>query len=286
MRKLAIVALLAIYATNAHSEYIYGISGNMAGTGHTWGMEIAPSNIRGLQINGVFYQYTPIKNKEDAMVVHVRNRLVDSDEYVFSSTDDWTGMRGGIPITKGFNIDNMPGELWGDGSIDIEGTGSIVDANVIYTFKYEVCLTPMADPACPGYAEAILAMMGATKIPPYDPLGDKNIQDVLNNKADLDEEDDEEQEDEDSEKLEKILSSVDDSVLSANTIAQNLLMFALTQTVSLNTYYDKKLEGGTYKETVVLNGGNLPDNKEGARAGLAQQLLHTKMVSMQYEPTE
>ena len=54
----------------------------------------------------------------------------------------------------------------------------------------------------------------------------------------------------------------------------------------MNPYYIKKLEGGTYKETVVLDGGNLPDNKKGARAGLAQQLLHTKMVGMQYKSKE
>jgi len=35
-----------------------------------------------------------------------------------------------------------------------------------------------------------------------------------------------------------------------------------------------------------LDGGNLPDNKKGARAGLAQQLLHTKMVGMQYKSKE
>jgi len=79
---------------------------------------------------------------------------------------------------------------------------------------------------------------------------------------------------------------VDDSVLSANVMAQNLLMFAMTNSITMNTYYDKKLAGGDYKETVVLDGGQLPDNKKGARAGLAQQLLHTKMVSMQYDPTE
>ena len=286
MKKLAVVALLALIATNAHGEYLYGISGNMAATGHTWGMNnIGPSNQRGMRINGVYYQYTPVKNTEDDMVVHVRNKRVGGG-YIFSSTDDWSGLPGGIPITKGFIIDNLPIELWGDGSIDVEGKGSVTNANVVYSYKYNNdCMTPMSDPSCPGYADAVLAMMSSTKIDAYDPMGDKNITDVMDEKADLEEEL-EKEEDTDSDKLEKILSSVDDSVLSANVLAQNLLMFAMTNSSNMNPYYDKKLAGGVYKETVVLDGGNLPDNKKGARAGLAQQLLHTKMVGMQYESTE
>jgi len=280
------VALLALIATNAHGEYLYGISGNMAATGHTWGMNnIGPSNQRGMRINGVYYQYTPVKNTEDDMVVHVRNKRVGGG-YIFSSTDDWSGLPGGIPITKGFIIDNLPIELWGDGSIDVEGKGSVTNANVVYSYKYNNdCMTPMSDPSCPGYADAVLAMMSSTKIEAYDPMGDENIANVMDEKADLEEES-EQEEDEDKDRLEKILSSVDDSVLSANVMAQNLLMFAMTNSITMNTYYDKKLAGGDYKETVVLDGGQLPDNKKGARAGLAQQLLHTKMVSMQYDPTE
>ena len=282
MKKLLIVCLLL--TNNAYGEYLYGITGNMAGTGHTWGMNIGPSNNRGLRINGVYYQYTPVKNTEDDMLVHIRNKRVGGG-YIFSETDDWSGLPGGIPITKGFSIDNSPIELWGDGSIDVEGNGSVVDANVIYSYKYNNdCLTPMSDPSCPGYTDAVLGMMGETTVEYYDPSGDKNISDVLDEKADLEE--DSEEEEEDKEMLEKILSSVDDSVLSANIVSQNLLMFALTNSVSMNTYYDKKLAGGTYKETVVLDGGNLPDNKKGARVGLAQQLLHTQLVNMQYEPKE
>ena len=281
-----VVALLAIYATSAHSEYLYGLTGNMAGTGHTWGMNIGPSGSQSLKINGVFYQYTPVKNTEDDMVVHVRNKRFGTNEYIFSSKDDWSGLQGGIPITRGFIIDNLPIELWGDGSIDIEGTGSVTDANVVYNYKYNNdCLTPMSDPSCSGYTDAVLSMMGKAKVDGYDPLGDENIANVMDEKVEL-EEDLEQDEDEGDDRLEKILSSVDDSVLSANVITQNLLMFAMSHSGNMNPYYDKKLVGGEYKETVVLNGGELPDNKKGARAGLAQQILHTKMVSMQYDPKE
>ena len=288
MRLILIALTAALVSSQVHSEYLYGITGNMAGTGHTWGMTtIGPSNNRGLRINGVYYQYTPVKNTEDDMIVYVRNRRIGSDGYIFESTDDWSGLPGGIPITKGFTMDNLPIELWGSGSIDVEGKGSVRDANVIYSYKYNNdCLTPMSDPACPGYTDAVLGMMNTTTIESYDSLGDKNITDVLDKKADLEEDPEEEESEEEKEMLEKILSSVDDSVLTANVISQNLLMFAMTNAVTMNTYYDKKLAGGTYKETVVLDGGQLPDNKKGARSGLAQQLLHTEMVDMQYKQEE
>jgi len=283
-----VVALIAIYATNAYSEYLYGISGNMAGTGHTWGMNIGPSGSQSLKINGVFYQYTPVKNTEDDMVVYVRNKRVGGG-YIFSSKDDWSGLPGGIPITKGFVIDNLPIELWGDGSIDVEGTGSVTDANVVYSYKYNNdCLTPMSDPSCSGYIDAVLSMMGESDVEAYDPLADENIADVIDEKAVLDE--DVQQEDEEKaeakDRLQRMLSGVNDSILYANVTSQNLLMFAMSRSNNLNPYYDKKLSGGIYKETVVLDGGQLPDNKKGARAGLAQQLLHTQMVNSQYEPKE
>ena len=281
MKKLLIVCLLL--ANNSYGEYLYGITGNMAGTGHTWGMSaIGPSNNRGLRINGVYYQYTPVKHTEDDMRVHVRNKRIGGG-YIFSETDDWSGLAGGIPITKGFTVDNLPIELWGDGSIDVEGTGSVIDANVVYSYKYNNdCLTPLSDPSCSGYMDAVLAMVDDYDATGYNPLDDENITGTLEEQAEADEIEEEEKEVEDTEVLERILSGVDTSILSSNIIAQDLLMFAMTRSVAIESYYDKKLVGGTYKETVVLSDGDLPDNKRGARVGLAQQLLHTEMVSMQY----
>ena len=281
MKKFLIVCLLL--ANNAYGEYLYGITGNMAGTGHTWGMSaIGPSNNRGLRINGVYYQYTPVKHTEDDMRVHVRNKRIGGG-YIFSETDDWSGLAGGIPITKGFTVDNLPIELWGDGSIDVEGTGSVIDANVVYSYKYNNdCLTPLSDPSCSGYMDAVLAMVDDYDATGYNPLDDENITGTLEEQAEADEIEEEEKEVEETEVLERILSGVDTSILSSNIIAQDLLMFAMTRSVAIESYYDKKLAGGTYKETVVLSDGDLPDNKRGARVGLAQQLLHTEMVSMQY----
>ena len=286
MKKLIISCMFLALPFNAHSEYLYGITGNMAGAGHTWGMSnIGPSSNRGLRINGVYYQYTPVKNTEDDMLVHVRNKRIGGG-YIFSETDDWSGLPGGIPITKGFTVDNLPIELWGDGSISVEGTGSVTDANVVYSYKYNNdCLSPLSDPSCPGYMDAVLAMADDYDATGYNPLDDKNITSTLEEQAEADKIE-EEEEREDSGKLERILSSVDNSILASNILAQDLLMSAMTRSVAIDPYYEKKLSGGEYKEKIVLIGGELPDNKRGARVNLSQQLLHTEMVGMQYNQKE
>ena len=50
-----------------------------------------------------------------------------------------------------------------------------------------------------------------------------------------------------------------------------------------NTYLTATIPGGQYKETIVLVDAKLPENKAGLRNGLAQQILHEKMVSQQYK---
>jgi hypothetical protein len=47
-------------------------------------------------------------------------------------------------------------------------------------------------------------------------------------------------------------------------------------------YYDF-LDGGVYLETIKLNGGEIQDNMQGRRANYAQELLHEKMINLQYE---
>ena len=238
-----------------------------------------------LSVNAVSYQYTPIKVKEDAMKVHVQNEDAVNGGYIFRETDDWSGRQGGTPISKVIGVANVPQELWGTGSIEVEGTGSVIDTSVIYSYKFDdSCITPLSDPSCPGYNAALMSTIN--KIPVaevYDALGDENVKDVLDDKADLDEEELEEKEEEEEEiDLESILSEIDISVMSAQTVAQNHLLKAMTLSVNVESYYAKQIQGGVYKETLSLEDKKLPDNKRGARLGLAQQQKHNEMVEMQY----
>ena len=60
---------------------------------------------------------------------------------------------------------------------------------------------------------------------------------------------------------------------------------ALTSRVLPTNYY-YGLEGREYFDTVVLDGGDIPDNATARRNNLAQQLLHQQMVDSQYESSQ
>ena len=285
---MALVALF--WACYSLSDYVYGTTGNAANTGLTWGMPDLFPESNSLSINGVFYQYTPVKNKADDMLVHVQNKKVDGSGYIFRETDDWSGRTGGIPINKVIGVANVPQELWGDGSIEIEGTGTVADASVVYSYKYDnTCATPLSAPSCPGYAAAILKTLPTQTTEVYNALEDTNVKDVLDDKTELAEnekESEEEEADEDNDRLEKALSAVDNNVLLANAVAQAQMMDALALAINIDSYYLKDLEGGVYEETQTLSSEQMPDNKKGARVGLAQQVKHNQMVDMQYKTGE
>jgi hypothetical protein len=280
MRYLAVLALV-FSGSYSYSEFEYGTTNNAADNRLNWVMKNVLPDASNLSVNGVFYQYTPVKVKEDAMKVHVQNENALGSGYIFRETDDWTNQVGGIPINKVVGVANIPEDAWGDGSIEVEGTGSVIDTSVIYSYQYDnTCANPIDDPTCPGYNDAIQSVLNSISEPvPYDTTNDVKL--VLDEKVELEEEVDEEEQDED--RLEKALSAVDVGVLDANTIAQDNLLLSLTAGISVQSYYDKRIQGGVYEDTVDMSTVQMPDNKSGARVSLAQQIKHNEMVDMQYK---
>jgi hypothetical protein len=47
-------------------------------------------------------------------------------------------------------------------------------------------------------------------------------------------------------------------------------------------YYNAKINGGEYNDVHKLEDKQMPDNKMALRNTLAQQILHEKMIEMQY----
>ena len=277
MRYLAVLALV-FSGSYSYSEFEYGTTNNVADNRLNWVMKNVLPDASNLSVNGVFYQYTPVKVKEDAMKVHVQNENALGSGYIFRETDDWTNQVGGIPINKVVGVANIPEAAWGDGSIEVEGTGSVIDTRVIYSYQYDnTCANPIDDPTCPGYNDAIQSVLNSISEPvPYDTTSDVKL--VLDEKVEL-----EEEEEQDEDRLEKALSAVDVGVLDANTIAQDNLLLSLTAGVSVQSYYDKRIQGGVYEDTVDMSTVQMPDNKSGARVSLAQQIKHNEMVDMQYK---
>lgn len=287
LKRLLLSVALASYPCYSYSESIqpyFGTTGNAAEAGHRWVMENVLPEPPGLDINGVFYSYTPDKLTEDEFKVTVGN------ENVWSDTEDWTGTPGGIEVRKVIGLPDVPREAFGDGYIETEGTGTVNDAMVVYSYKVDPCFDPQFDPNCPGYEAPVPPPPPEIEI--YDALDDEyvNLSDeerslIDENEEQLDKEKEEEEEEAEERKrkyrLEKAMSAVDASALFAENQRIEQMNAAQQAVVDLS-YVSATIPGGTYKENVKLIDNKIDDNKNGLRNGLAQQILHEEMISMQY----
>lgn len=285
-RLLPLVALV-FWPCYSYSESIspyFGITGNAAIGGHTWNMDNVFPEPPGLEVNGVFYSYTPDKLAEDEFKVTVGN------EGVWSDTEDWTGTPGGIEVRKVIGLPNVPREAWGDGYIITEGDGTIDDATVIYSYKVDPCFDPQFDPNCPGYVAPVPVIIEIDPDSIYDATEDEAVVEATEEtdedqyKEDKVVEIDEEEEEENRElRLEKALAAANDTELYAQSFAQSQILLQINSAINITSYIAADIPGGNYKENVQLIDTKIDDNKQGLRNGLAQQILHEEMVNMQYQ---
>ena len=302
-KKLLLSVVLVFWAHYSYSESItpyYGTTPNAAAGGNSWSMgDVLPPDIPGLDIDIVIYNYTINKETEDSVNVHVQNENALGTGYIFRETDEWKpGSLGGTQINKVVPvIPNIPRAAWGDGSIEVEGNGSVSDPNVVYNYRVDPCFDPQFDPNCPGYKTPTVEIPTIDLTTLYNATEDENVD--LDRNVDLktleddDEEKDEKSEDELKEeeeeeetdremRLEKALAEVDNSAIFAQAFAQSKMLESVNAATNLNSYYSTNIPGGIYKENVVLMDTQLPNSERGLRNGLAQQLLHERMVDSQY----
>ena len=268
----------------SYSEEVYGTTNNAAAFGLNWVMtNILPAQA-GLEVNGLVYQYTAVKDPETGMIVYVQNEYADGSGYIFRNADDWTGLPGNT-IRKKFVFPNLNAELWGPGSIEVDGEGKVEDASVVYSYRYDTCFDPQSDPSCPGYEETV----EVPEIPIYDPLQDQLVQEDMERKARIQEEEAEQERQRRREQwavsnaLEDLLGDGDNPEL-IDPVAEAMALALTSRTLPVNYY--NPLFGGEYLDAVVLEGGDIPDNSTARRNNLAQQLLHQQMVDSQYESKE
>lgn len=248
-----------------------------------WVMENVLPKQAGLSVNTVIYRYRTEKNPEDDMLVHVQNENAQGPGYIFRSTDDWSGIPGNT-INKAVPVADIPRELWGLGSIEVEGEGEVKDPFVAYAYKYDPCFDPQSDPSCPGWIDPNIPT-GEVEV--VDPLDDDLIQRELDRKAIMDDEDEEERqrqkfaEDEEGEddRLEKLLGIENGTELAG---ASQLLFVNLEALVNVPQSYLVALPSTEYRETVELQDAKLPSNPRAARVNYAQDKLHNDLVELQY----
>lgn len=260
------------------------MSGNAATDGLSWVMTNILPEYTGLAVNGVVYQYTTVKNPEDDMVVYVYNENAEGDGYIFRETNDWSGQPQNT-IRRLVPIGYVPRDEWGRGGIDVDGNGEVVDASVIYTYRYDdTCVVdPQAKPSCPGYVKPEVP-----DPPEYDDSYDA-MQDEMDRQQTFQDENQEREDFErmkDKEKKKTRLSALEallgNLVLNDLQGASNALHAQLISLNYLTPAYDRFLPDPGYDETIVLEDAELPDN-DRVRRNFAQDRLHQEMVNSQYE---
>jgi len=292
LKKLLLMGVLVFWPSYCYSESIqpyFGTTPNAAAGGNTWIMNNVLPTPPGLDINGVIYNYTIQKDVNDSAKVHVQNENVNGTGYIFRETDEWqAGSLGGTEIRKVVPvIPNLARELWGNGSIEVEGNATVEDPNVVYMYKVDPCYDPQFDPNCPGYKVQIPEI----EIVDIDSIYSSNSEtiEIATTETDYDiyEEDEllePEEEDEEKEKmrLEAALSAVDNSEMFANAFAQAQILISMNMAIQMNSYYAANIQGGVYNDSLTLVDKKIEDNKQGLRNGFAQQLLHEQMIQEQY----
>ena len=223
------------------------------------------------EVNSVVYRYTTDKEAEADMSVSVFNKHIDGG-YIYNQTDDWSGLPSGT-IQRYIPLDNISSTLFGNGGITTEGDGTVKDATVIYNYRlkqtYPIEEVPLYIPDIQPDIEL------------YNALEDDA---VSSSEADVAYSDEEEGEDTkpDKDRLRRALRAADAAIGNAMAASQDMMMQAMAAATNVDVYYAATIKGGVYTETTELLDTQLPDSKRGLRNGLAQQILHTKMVDEQY----
>ena len=242
----------------------------------------------GLEVTNVLYRYRAVKDPASDMVVYVQNEDTAGDGYIFRAADDWSGLPPNT-IVKNVPLQNILGNRFGDGSILVEGDGSVEDATVLYSYRFDPCFNPQVSPNCEGFIPEI------PEVPEVaDPLDDDYVQDEIDRKAMMADEDEEQEDRErtkegseegpEQETLEQMLGIAMESALAATDNATSAALDAMN---TLPVSYTAPLPTSKYEETVTLkdNGAIARSllSSRGRRMSYAQDKLHNELVQSQFK---
>ena len=280
------VVLLLLSCSSSVHAYTFGYTPNVAISGLEWTMTptyLGANGIGGMDVSGVTYKYTPIKNKNDDYVVTLENDKVGGG-YVFQDVQDWSQREGGIEVRRTIALPYTPIAIFGDGRLKQEGTGSIEGADVRYIYRFDHCFDPQSDPNCPGYKKPPPPPL--PEIPDYDALQDESVA-IAQKETDRklskeDQAEKEEDEEEDEESLEFMLTDVENAIAMANEIAQSVILQQLNNVTNLTNYYVSTIPDNYYPDAVALQGGTIVDNRRALRS-LSQDARMNEMIEEQYK---
>tara|TARA_R110000803_G_scaffold166187_1_gene229527 strand:- start:177 stop:935 length:759 start_codon:yes stop_codon:yes gene_type:complete len=242
----------------------------------------------GLTVEGIFHRYTLTKDATKDSTVSITNKKINGDGYIYEYIDDWNKIPGGTKVT----YDAVPstlGNLFGNGEIKVTGDGSLSDVTILYHYKFDPCHTPLSDPTCPDFQSALYQylldnnLLDAPNV--EDPFYNQWVQIQLDEQAETEKQEAVEvQEEEENEELsvEEILSVAGAAEKIADPMQQLNMMQQIAAIGKLELYYNTVIDGGVYKDNLIINGGTIEDNFNGLR-NLAQDSVHRGIVRSQYD---
>ena len=247
-------------------------------------------NQTGLTIEGIFHEYTITKPESANATVDIKNENASGIGYIYNHSDNWNGIVGNTK--KRYDpIASSLGMLWGDGSISVDGTGSLTDVSVLYHYKFDPCAVPLSDPSCEGYQDALLKYLMDNNLINNNPsVDDPYYSDIIQFQLDQKIEQEElelaeakiEEEAEEEVTLEDALSVTDGAAsIIENPEKQLKMLQEMSGVAKIEMYYQVTIDGGIYEDTITLDGGDLKDNWKALKH-LTQNSVHRKMVREQY----
>ena len=279
--------MLALPPLSYSFDYIYGATPNAALFGNTWQMNTQVLGVNGkdgMDISQVIYQYEVEKATSADLTVTVGNKKAESDDYLWSDTEDWSQINSG-KIRKIVNIGYNPIAAFGEGSITTTGEGSVQDPQVVYLYRFDPCYDPQVSETCAGYKVPIPEV---PEVILYDPLDDESIK-VATKETDSDLYDEEkeqidesEQDQEEEERLELAFFNADHALMLTNDMTQDAMIYTMNSAVDMTAYYIAEIPSNVYRETVSIKDKGISDNKKAWRS-LSQDKRHYQLVKEQYE---
>ena len=247
-------------------------------------------NQTGLTIEAIYHEYKITKPEDANATVNIKNEYANGTGYIYTHSDNWDGIVGNTK--KRYDpIASSLGMLWGDGSISVDGTGTLSDVNVLYHYKFDPCAVPLSNPSCEGYEDALLKYLMDNNLINNNPsVDDPYYSDIVQFQLEQKIEQEEfelaeaklEEEAEEEKSLEDTLSVTDGAVSIIDDPAKQLKMLQeMSGVAKIEMYYQVSIDGGIYEDTIVLKDGDLKDNWKALKH-LNQNSAHKKMVRDQY----
>lgn len=242
---------------------------------NSWVMKNVLPNATGLTVHGIFYSYKVEKRVEDDFTVTLRNKdALNEGNYVFSKTDNWSGIPGNT-LNRMVSLDNVSIERIGDGEFVTTGYGLLSQRNVVYHYRYDTCNNESTiTKECPNY-----------KKPNYE-LVEIDFTNYVTEETKIknDEDNIKGNESREEEKKNKDKKLIVNSMLSKDDIKTSIDFQNLNNIPGFDTY-SVAIPGGNYKD-VNLPDARIVDSPSRRAFTFAQDRLHNSLVDLQYDSTK